>query len=126
MSEKRMIHKAVKMLYANRTEGDLLMDSPATDSWEELKKLAFADDKKEWRRRVRAIKDTVHIQATKGKGEKKRQRTKSNNDKAKKNSEATKKKNKKGASAATAVQTPTGSEASEEPSESEDDEWRWQ
>ena len=48
MPEKRMIQKAVKMLCANRTEGDLLMDVPDTDNWEELKSLAFADDKKEW------------------------------------------------------------------------------
>ena len=47
-----MIHRAVKTLYANRAEGDLLMDAPATSNWEELKKMAFEDDKKEWRRRV--------------------------------------------------------------------------
>ena len=30
MPEKRMIHKAVKLLYSNRAEGDLLMDAPST------------------------------------------------------------------------------------------------
>ena len=67
-----MIHKTVKMLHGKRTEGDLLMDTPVTTSWEELKKLTFEDDKKEWWRRVRTIKDTVHIQVTKGKGQKKK------------------------------------------------------
>ena len=52
--------------------------------------MAFADDKKEWRRRVRAIKDTVHIQETKEKGEKKRQRISS------KKTKSTKRKIKKG------------------------------
>ena len=52
MSEKRMIHRTVKTLHVNRVEGDLLMDAPATSNWEELKKMAFADDKKEWRQRV--------------------------------------------------------------------------
>ena len=121
MSEKRVIQKAVKMLYANRAEGDLLMDAPDTDSWEELKSLAFADDKKEWRQRVRAIKDTVYIQATKGKGEKKMQWVKGRKKKAKKKSKTRNKKKKKGVSAAKATRAPNGSEASEEPSESEDD-----
>ena len=122
MPEKRMIHKTVKTLYANRAEGDLLMDAPATSSWEELKEMAFADEKKEWRRRVRAIKDTVNIQATKS-GGKKRQRIKKNK-KDNKGAKATKKENKKGASAAKATRAPSGGEASEEPSESEDEEWQ--
>ena len=117
MPERRMIHKAVKMQYANRAEGDLLMDAPPTSSWEELKAMAFADDKKEWRRRVRAIKDTVHVQTTKGKGEKKSQRISS------KKAKTTKKKSKKGADKATAVRVPkNGNEASEELSGSEEEE----
>ena len=51
-------------MYHNRTEGDIMMDAPATDSWEEL--CAMAADVKEWRGRVRAIKDTMCITATKG------------------------------------------------------------
>ena len=65
----------------------------------------------------------MHIQATKDGGEKKRQRTK-NSKKGKKKAKATENKKKKGASAAMATRAPNGSEASEEPSESEDDEWR--
>ena len=92
MPEERMVHKAVKLLYTHRAEGDLLMDAPATESWEELKELAKEDDKWAWQRRVRAIKDTVHIQATKGKGEKKRKRS----NKKKKKTAKKKKKTKKG------------------------------
>ena len=37
MDEKRMLLQAVKMMYEDRREGDLLMDAPATDSWQELR-----------------------------------------------------------------------------------------
>ena len=33
MDPKRMVHIAVKKLYANRLEGDLLMDVPETECW---------------------------------------------------------------------------------------------
>ena len=43
--EERLIKKAVKAMYQNRTEGDILMDAPATESWESL--CAMATDVKE-------------------------------------------------------------------------------
>ena len=49
MPDERMIKKAVKQLHRARLDGDLLMDCPQTDSWEELCALAAADDKKIWR-----------------------------------------------------------------------------
>ena len=57
--EERLIKKAVKVLHANRSPGDLLMDAPETASWEEL--ISLAEDKKEWQHRVRAIKDQIRM-----------------------------------------------------------------
>ena len=132
MPEKRMVRKAVKLLYNNRAEGDLLMDAPATESWEELTALAgdLEDEsmatarRKEWRQRVRAIKDMVQIQATKGKGKGKKKRQRSKATKGSKEEEK-KKKNKNRGGKATAVTPLHGSEASEEPSEEESEEQKW-
>ena len=49
MPKERMIHKEIKLLYENRSEGDLLMDTPATERWEKLVSLAVG--RKEWRQR---------------------------------------------------------------------------
>ena len=43
--EERLIYKAVEYIYANRKQGDLLMDIPPHSSWQHLKKLA-SDRKK--------------------------------------------------------------------------------
>ena len=64
MSKTRMIHKAVKTLYLNRQEGDLLMDAPISTSWEDL--IKQAEDVKQWRKAVRGIKDTICIKMSKG------------------------------------------------------------
>ena len=61
--EERMIKKAVKHLYHNRAEGDILMDAPNSASWEELTKMA--ENRQRWQTGVRAIKDTVNIYAKK-------------------------------------------------------------
>ena len=62
MDESRMVHKAVKLIHASRTPGDLLMDAPDY-TWEELKQLAANRDS--WRSIVNAIKGPrVHIQLT--------------------------------------------------------------
>ena len=45
-----MVKKAVKYIYDNRLEGDLLMDIPARLSWYELEKLA--ENRDVWRARV--------------------------------------------------------------------------
>ena len=76
MDDGRMVLKAVKMMYSNRKEGDLLMDAPETNSWEELRAMAAADKGKVWRQLVRQIKDMVHIQATKGKKKNKNKKRK--------------------------------------------------
>ena len=44
--EERMIKKAVRMLYENRSQGDILMDAPQAKTWAEL--VAMTEDKKEW------------------------------------------------------------------------------
>ena len=70
MNEGRMLQRAVKTLYENPKEGDLLMDAPKTATWEELQKRA--EDKKEWALAVRAIKDEIYIRKQgKRKGKKK-------------------------------------------------------
>ena len=33
MDEERMLLQTVKMMYADRREGDLLLDAPVTNSW---------------------------------------------------------------------------------------------
>ena len=69
LGKKRMIFKAVKMLYQHRQQGDLLMDAPASRSWEDLVKQA--EDEKKWRKAVREIKDTICMTMAKG-GKKKK------------------------------------------------------
>ena len=54
-----MLLQAVRILYENPKEGDLLMDAPVTAAWEELRERA--KDTKEWALAVRAIKDEIHI-----------------------------------------------------------------
>ena len=62
MDPQRLVHKAVQYMSANRSEGDLLMDVPATLSWEELKLLAANRDG--WRLRVNAIKEGPRFHVT--------------------------------------------------------------
>ena len=50
MDDKRLVKKTVKYIYDNRSEGDLLMDTPVRLSWKELEKLAKNRDM--WRSRV--------------------------------------------------------------------------
>ena len=83
--EERMIKKAVKMIYNNRSEGDIITDAPTTTCWQEL--LDAAQDRNKWRLRVRSIKDLICIAAIKTKGKKK--------GKSRKGKGTDKKKNKK-------------------------------
>ena len=64
MGPGRMVHIAVKKLYASRLEGDLLMDAPASTSWSDL--VAQAKKEKSWRAEVRKIKDMMRIEVGKG------------------------------------------------------------
>ena len=88
MDDGRMVLQAVKMMYDNRREGDLLMDAPVTSDWDELRSMASAEKGKTWQQLVRQIKDVVSIQATKSGskkgGGKKRKSSKKRNGKQKK------------------------------------------
>ena len=46
MDEGRLVHQAVKMMYGNRKEGDMIMDSPKSATWVELKNMAVTDKDK--------------------------------------------------------------------------------
>ena len=49
----RMIHQALFYMHMNRSEGDLLMDTPRHLTWDELVKLASGDAGRiRWRQRV--------------------------------------------------------------------------
>ena len=65
MPHTRMLAQAVKHMYDNRSDGDILTDAPKTQSWEELR--AWAQDRKKWRIRVHSVrlgsKTTVSLQA---------------------------------------------------------------
>ena len=50
----RMVYKAVRYIYDNRQEGDLLMDAPDTREWDALVKLAA--DRKRWRQMVYKVR----------------------------------------------------------------------
>ena len=62
MDQKRMVHKAVEHIHANRKEGDLLMDAPTGYSWKELKELAANRDN--WRHRVRRLRQPSRVEVT--------------------------------------------------------------
>ena len=59
MDDERLLKKAAQQMFGQRKEGDLLMDAPAANTWQELCKMA--SDEKEWGAKVRAIKDTVRL-----------------------------------------------------------------
>ena len=65
MDEDRLLAKAVRHKYDERSEGDILSDAPKTESWDELK--AWAQDRKKWRMRVHRVRlgnrTTVSLQA---------------------------------------------------------------
>ena len=62
-----MIKGAVHTLYENPRDGDILMDTPATETWKELEEKA--KDEKGWKLAVRSIKDGMYINNL-GKGSK--------------------------------------------------------
>ena len=61
LDEDRMLQRAVKEVYDTRSEGDIMMDAPKTDSWRELR--LWAADRDKWRARVQSIRwgSGVHI-----------------------------------------------------------------
>ena len=60
MDPNRMVHQAVKVLHANRTPGDLLMDAPDF-SWKELKQ--FSANRDAWRALVKTVRggSRIHV-----------------------------------------------------------------
>ena len=122
--EERLVKKAVRLLFQNRAEGDILMDAPEAEDWDEL--VRQARDRKSWQAGVKAIKDTVCIVLTKGKSKtgKKKRKNNSENEQEQKT-----KKIKIGASAGGAsVPEKDGSEDNDDESEEEeeggkDDSW---
>ena len=54
LDEERILQRAVKEVYENKSEGDILMDAPKTDSWRELK--LWAADRDKWRARVQSVR----------------------------------------------------------------------
>ena len=65
MDPRRMLHVAIRAMYDDRQEGDMLTDAPTTQTWGEL--MAWAEDRKKWRQRVYAVRSgpsaTVSLQA---------------------------------------------------------------
>ena len=109
-------------MYENRRDGDLLMDVPETDEWEELRAMATAGKGKVWQKLVRQIKDMVHIQTAKEKsGSKKRKQQKKRKTKKKKK-KANGSDAEAGASSAAASAT-ARREEDDEDSEDEDGGW---
>ena len=53
----RLVQQALHHIFDNRAEGDLLMDAPHAETWEELQEMA--EDRIEWRDKVNRIKFTV-------------------------------------------------------------------
>ena len=122
MDESRMLSQAVKTMYDNKRDGDLLMDAPETSNWEELRAMVKADKGKEWQQFVRQIKDVVHIQTAKEKEESSNKKRKGGKN------QKTKKKRKRAndseaSSAAAAAPAATGRDDEEDDDSDEDEEW---
>ena len=54
MDDRRMLKTAVRYIYNNRQDGDLLMDAPVTDSWEEL--MALPENRTGWPTQTKKLK----------------------------------------------------------------------
>ena len=55
-SEERMVKKAVRVIFDNRQEGDLLMDVPADMGWDELE--VWGNDKSAWESRYKTLRSS--------------------------------------------------------------------
>ena len=62
LDEERILQRAVKEVYENKSEGNIMMDAPKTDSWREMK--IWEADRDKWRARVQSLRwgSGVHIQ----------------------------------------------------------------
>ena len=54
MGTERKIKQTIFEMYKSPQQGDMLMDTPATDSWREL--WTYACDREYWKTRVRALR----------------------------------------------------------------------
>ena len=54
LDEERIFQRAVKEVYENKSEGDILMDAPKTESWRELE--LWVTDRDKWRARVQSVR----------------------------------------------------------------------
>ena len=62
MGTERLLKQAVFEMFKSPQEGDLLMDAPDVEgSWKMLCTLAWDNDKKYWKPRVRELKDQPRI-----------------------------------------------------------------
>ena len=50
IDEERILQCAVKEVYENKSEGDIMMDAPKPDSWREME--LWSVDRDKWRSRV--------------------------------------------------------------------------
>ena len=57
LDNKRLIKQALKVIYDNRQEGDILMDVPQELNWQQLQEMA--EDKNGWRARVHTLKEAA-------------------------------------------------------------------
>ena len=62
MDQDRLVFKAARYIADHRTEGDLLMDTPANYSWQELQDLA--KDRVGWRARVASLRNRASPSTT--------------------------------------------------------------
>ena len=62
MSHHRMVRKAAQHIHSNPKKGDLMMDTPAGYSWQELVQLASNRDN--WRARVQRLKQPSRVEVT--------------------------------------------------------------
>ena len=108
-----MLSRAVKTLYENPAEGDLLMDAPDSSSWTQLRKMA--KDKKAWTQAVRKIKDGIYVRTRGKKYKRKGKQPQKVKKKKTKKTEDKKNETKKTAS--------SGKDKKQEDEDSEDEEW---
>ena len=59
LHEDRILLRAVKHVYDNRNDGDILSDAPETSSWDELRK--WAADRDKWRSRVSTTRSKIRV-----------------------------------------------------------------
>ena len=62
MDDQRLVKQALRYIYDNEKEGDLLMDAPRSFTWKGLQQLAFANERKTWRSMVYKLKNPGEVE----------------------------------------------------------------